>query len=97
MAARYGGEEFAIIMPATDLSVAVDVAQNIREKIERKKLVRKSTNEDLGKVTISMGVSLFRDTDEIEEFIERADMALYQSKQNGRNRLSVEAVTGKAA
>ncbi|MCF6293171.1 MAG: GGDEF domain-containing protein [Robiginitomaculum sp.] len=97
VAARYGGEEFAIIMPATDLSVAIDVAQNIREKIERKKLVRKSTNEDLGKVTISMGVSLFRDTDEIEEFIERADMALYQSKQNGRNRLSVEAATEKAA
>lgn len=100
IAARYGGEEFAIIMPSTDVSKATDVAENIRHLIERKKLVRKSTNEDLGKVTISMGISLFRKTDEIEDVIERADQALYQSKQNGRNRLSIETAPtakGKAA
>jgi diguanylate cyclase len=90
VAARYGGEEFAIIMPATDVANAVDVADKIRCLIERKKLVRKSTNEDLGKVTISMGVSLFRDTDEVEDTIERADQALYHSKQSGRNRLTTE-------
>ncbi len=90
LVARYGGEEFAVIMPITKLSKAKDIAENIRGLIERKKLVRKSTNEDLGRVTISMGLSLFRDTDEIEDFIERSDMALYKSKQEGRNRLSVE-------
>jgi len=91
LVARYGGEEFAIVMPVTKLSKAKDIAENIRNLIERKKLVRKSTNEDLGRVTISMGLSLYRDTDEIEELIERADMALYASKQNGRNQLSVDA------
>ncbi|VAV89471.1 Bll4347 protein [hydrothermal vent metagenome] len=89
-AARYGGEEFAIIMPATDMEAAVKVADKIRSAIERKKLVRKSTNEDLGKVTISMGVSIFRHTDEVEDIIERADKSLYFSKQNGRNCVNTE-------
>ncbi|PHR58043.1 MAG: GGDEF domain-containing protein [Robiginitomaculum sp.] len=97
--ARYGGEEFAIIMPATNMTSATEVAEKIRNTIERKKLVRKSTGEDLGRVTISLGVSIFRETDQIEDLIERADKALYQSKQNGRNRVTAEdvMVAGKAA
>ena len=88
--ARYGGEEFAIIMPTTDMDTAVTVSEKIRVMIESKKLVRKSTNEDLGRVTISMGVAMFRETDEVEDIIERADKSLYLSKQNGRNRLTRE-------
>ncbi len=90
MPARYGGEEFALIMPETEMSSAIEIAEIIRTKIERKKLVRKSTNEDLGRVTISMGVAMLKETDEVEDIIERADKALYTSKQNGRNRLSTE-------
>lgn len=98
--ARYGGEEFAIVMPKTSLADAADVAEKIRATVESKRLLRKSTNEDLGHITVSMGVSLHRPGESVEEIIERADTNLYKSKQTGRNRVTVDAAvenTGAAA
>ncbi|MFN3834926.1 MAG: GGDEF domain-containing protein [Glycocaulis sp.] len=89
--ARYGGEEFGIVMPRTGLIEASEIADRIRATVESKRLLRKSTNEDLGHITVSMGVSQHRSGEAVEELIERADTNLYKSKQTGRNRLTVDA------
>ena len=57
--ARYGGEEFVAILPSTDLEGAVILADNIRKAIQAKELLKRSTNEKLGRITASFGVALF--------------------------------------
>ncbi len=85
IAARYGGEEFAAILPETDLEGAIIVAENIRKAIQAKELLKRSTNEKLGRVTASFGVALFRPDDTPSSIIDRADRCLYAAKHNGRN------------
>jgi diguanylate cyclase len=88
MAARYGGEEFGLIFPG-DVAERVDVlVNNIREEIGSRILKRRSTNEDLGEVTISAGVAQFHPGETMGCLIERADEALYASKRAGRNRVT---------
>jgi diguanylate cyclase len=90
IAARYGGEEFAIILPGTTLRPAVTVADHIRRAVMGKELVKRSTGENLGRVTISIGVASYRANDNPATIIERADMALYAAKRAGRNRVVCE-------
>jgi diguanylate cyclase len=92
---RYGGEEFGIVMPNTGPDGAKMIAETIRKTVESKKLLRKSTNEDLGNITISMGVANYRDGESIEDFIERTDTHLYTSKTEGRNRTTCDPVDAK--
>jgi diguanylate cyclase len=89
--ARYGGEEFAVILPNTPGSGGMVVAEMIRKSIAGKELKRKSSGENFGKVTVSIGVASLRRNDSAEAMTERADKALYQSKRLGRNRVSQEA------
>lgn len=89
--ARYGGEEFAVIMPGASIDVALASAERIRQSVENKKLMRKSTNENLGNVTISCGVAMLKPGEDMWEFVERADENLYASKQAGRNRVTSDA------
>lgn len=95
--ARYGGEEFGVVMPNTGLDEARIVAEKVRATVESKRLLRKSTNEDLGNITVSLGVSQFRPVESVECLIERCDTNLYKSKQNGRNRISVDAAASEPA
>lgn len=88
--ARYGGEEFAVVMPATDIHQAEIIANHIRETIQARELVKRSTGESLGRVTMSMGVALFQRGDAAASLIERADQCLYQAKHAGRNRVITE-------
>jgi diguanylate cyclase len=94
LVARYGGEEFAIIMPRTRLAGARTIAESIRVAIEGKKLLRKSTNENLGKITISIGIAQYRTADTMHDLIERADTCLYASKRSGRNRITTDQESG---
>jgi diguanylate cyclase len=55
LAARYGGEEFAVLLPSTDLGRAKTVAENIREAVAAKALLKRSTGQTLGKITVSIG------------------------------------------
>jgi diguanylate cyclase len=87
IAARYGGEEFAIILPETTLTSGVKVADQLRRQIEGKEVVNKSSQETLGRITLSVGVAQYKRGESVSEFIERADAALYQAKRNGRNRV----------
>jgi diguanylate cyclase len=85
IAARYGGEEFAITLPKTALRSAVSVADHIRRAVMHKELMKRSSGERLGRVTVSIGVALLRPTDTPQSLIERADRCLYAAKRNGRN------------
>lgn len=88
--ARYGGEEFAVVLPNTALRQALTVADHIRRAVMAKELKKKSTGEILGRVTISVGVSMLKPGDDTDSLIERADGCLYAAKRNGRNRVICE-------
>jgi diguanylate cyclase len=89
-AARYGGEEFAIILPNTVLRAAITVADHIRRAVMTKELMKRSTGEHLGRVTVSVGVATLHMSDTAQTLIERADACLYASKRYGRNRVMCE-------
>lgn len=78
---RYGGEEFLIIMPKTGRAEAKRIAERVREAVE-------NAENEIQKITISGGLSSYQDN--YKDAIERADLALYRSKQEGRNKISVE-------
>jgi len=90
IAARYGGEEFAVILPDTVLRSAVTVADHIRRAVMSKELMKRSTGEHLGRVTISIGVATLRRDDTVQSLIDRADSCLYAAKRAGRNRVICE-------
>ena len=87
--ARYGGEEFAIVLPEIGIEGARAVATQICETVASKQIRRKSTGQNLGNVTISIGAAELGRTETLEELIERADTALYAAKNAGRNRVEV--------
>jgi diguanylate cyclase len=90
IAARYGGEEFAIILPNTGLRQALTVADHIRRGVVSKELIKRSTGENLGRVTISVGVAMLHHGESVQNIIERADACLYAAKRNGRNQVICE-------
>lgn len=83
---RYGGEEFTVILPETNGQEAVHVADRIRSSIEKEVFLPDSGQEN--KITISIGVTEYIAAERISALVERADKAMYISKENGRNRIS---------
>jgi diguanylate cyclase (GGDEF)-like protein len=82
--ARYGGEEFAVILLGTDAKGALKMAERLRKTIMNASF---SADARTFQVTISVGIATFPDgIRSKEEFIERADQALYHAKRTGRNR-----------
>ncbi len=96
VASRYGGEEFAVLLPRTPLAQAEIVADHIRRAVQSKELMRRSTGETLGRVTISLGISTWRKGDSMATMIERADACLYAAKGAGRNCVVTETVLEKS-
>lgn len=90
IAARYGGEEFGIILGQTKLQSAVTLADQIRKSVATKELMKRSTGESLGRVTVSLGVASWHPGESVQNFIERADSCLYVAKRTGRNRVICE-------
>lgn len=87
--ARIGGEEFATLLPDTNLDGAAYLAERLRREIAGNKLSLSSGGVGC---TISIGVATLRSTDNcIEDCLLRADKAMYRAKQNGRNRVEIEA------
>ena len=80
---RYGGEEFIVICPQTTCKEALVLAQKIRISVENYKF------EQIGTKTISLGISAFEKNDTEESLVKKADIALYQAKNGGRNRASL--------
>lgn len=79
---RYGGEEFAIILPESNLSAAITVAETLRESIERCTFQYGDKNVP---ITISCGLAEFKGKDNLDTVFKRADKALYKAKDSGRN------------
>ncbi|MBO6757118.1 MAG: GGDEF domain-containing protein [Roseibium sp.] len=96
-ACRYGGEEFAILLPNAKLSDACDVSERIRNSVMSKELVKRSTGENLGRITISIGAASFKADDTAHTIVARADEALYLAKRQGRNRVKTEDDLAAAA
>jgi len=86
--ARYGGEEFVVVLPDTKLDSAEIVGNALREALAAKDIQNRATGERLGRITMSVGVAQLGTNERPAELIERADAALYSSKQNGRNRVT---------
>lgn len=92
IACRYGGEEFFIILPQTNIKEASLVAQRLRKIIEESKMdIKEAGLEDVKylKVTISVGVCAYENTMSANEVAHKADKALYEAKETGRNRVIV--------
>lgn len=79
--ARYGGEEFIILLPACELRKALTIAEKLRKTIEDHVV------DDAPGFTVSMGCSLHQAGETPDSFIQRVDMALYEAKRNGKNRV----------
>jgi two-component system cell cycle response regulator len=84
---RYGGEEFTVILPETAGAEARTVAQRIRAALEAERFCPENGKEV--QITISIGVTEYQREEELSTFIQRADKAMYLSKQNGRNKVSM--------
>lgn len=97
LAARYGGEEFAIIFPGEKADVVEAALNAARDEIASRSLRRRSTNDDLGAVTISVGFATRVGNETAQALIERVDAALYASKRNGRNRVTKADEVGTLA
>ncbi len=78
--ARWGGEEFALVFDV-DIVRGLEIAQHLREHIQENEF------ESVGKITCSFGVTQFREDDSIDTITKRADVALYDAKEKGRNRV----------
>ena len=83
--ARYGGEEFAVLLPYTHIEEAVIVGERLRKAVEEPIFVDKKNIN----VTISMGLAEFGQEENGEELFKRADSALYEAKESGRNRVCI--------
>ena len=86
-AGRYGGDELIIILPQTDTLTASHIAERIRTKIE--KTVIKNKDGSTFNVTVSQGISNYKNDENQVSFLSRVDQALYKAKQNKRNRVEI--------
>lgn len=95
--ARYGGEEFGVVLPNTELSDAVHLAEQVRVAVASKRMRKKQSGDDLGNITVSIGVSLYRPGEALADLIKRADDGLYYAKNAGRNQVIPETKLSNAA
>ncbi|MEE4812274.1 sensor domain-containing diguanylate cyclase [Pseudomonas viridiflava] len=95
MAARYGGEEFVVVLPETDSKGALKIAENVRKAIETLPLFP----GDEQPITVSIGVAsqTVHSGDKLAAFFGIADKALYQAKNNGRNRVELRVAAATIA
>ncbi|MDC3250024.1 sensor domain-containing diguanylate cyclase [bacterium] len=83
--ARIGGEEFALLLPETNLEGAIQLAERIRKSV-KKAFIKLPSGEKI-KVTLSLGVSTWQDSENHDIVFAKADKALYVAKEQGRNQV----------
>ncbi len=84
---RFGGEEFVMLLPHTDKECALILAQQLRDLIEKTAF---NANGNAVPITVSCGITQFLQNDSHETAFERADKALYEAKESGRNRCCIK-------
>ncbi len=90
---RYGGDEFAVLLPDTELSVAADLAECIRDRVLRSSVIGNGAARV--PVATSVGVAVKQpQTQSLYELLDAADQALYAVKLAGRNQVVVSSVSG---
>lgn len=83
---RFGGEEFVIVMPSADIPASLEIAERVRSAVEMTDI--QLDEQTIGHVTISLGVAvLWEENDSAPALIKRADKALYDAKESGRNQI----------
>lgn len=88
---RYGGEEFLIILPETDKSTIKEIAERIRASVANYSFESASPDKN-ERLTISVGIANYANSaSNVDILIDQADMALYQSKRNGKNQIIIHA------
>ncbi|TSB03885.1 diguanylate cyclase [Sphingorhabdus contaminans] len=87
--ARHGGEEYALLFENMNASLACDLLNSARARLDAKRLVAKDTNVSIGEVTISCGVATLQIGETGASMLSRADQALYEAKNTGRNRICI--------
>jgi diguanylate cyclase len=85
MVARYGGEEFGVILPSTDYEGGMSVAHAIADTVANQALTVGKDKRSVGRVTLSVGVSVYKPGDGVASIIGRSDSGLYAAKARGRN------------
>ena len=93
---RYGGEEFAVILPRTTLKDGLRLAEQMRLSMTGKRFVRRSTGTEIGAVTLSFGVAMWRPGELAADLVARADAALLAAKRMGRNCVCAETANEPA-
>jgi diguanylate cyclase len=88
--ARYGGEEFAVLLPLTPLNGAKIVAENLCQFFAHATLKVLKKSKEIGHITLSIGVSKYKQGEPLKDFIHRADRALYHAKNTGCNKVASE-------
>ena len=86
VACRFGGEEFILLLPETSQTGGVTLAQKLRKKIER--AIIESADGEF-RVTVSIGVKTLKENDDLDTLIKGADVALYEAKESGKNRVCI--------
>ena len=88
IACRMGGEEFVILLSDTNAQQAQEFANHLRNKIKELKIINNGMN--IGPISASIGIAIFDNDDkDINELVKLADQALYQAKENGRDRVEL--------
>ena len=95
MLARFGGEEFGIVLPGADRLAARQIAEKVRTNVMGRELVKRSTGESLGKITVSLGIAVRRPGDTPASLLERADLFMFAAKRAGRNRTLDDAAEAR--
>lgn len=80
---RYGGDEFVILLVETNLAQAIETGERIRKELAN--FTTNDTSIEINKVSISLGITQYSSSDTLDNFIQRADQALYKAKSAGKN------------
>ena len=87
---RFAGDEFTIILPETTSDNAKFVADRIKAEMEKESLVIRE--QEIAKITLSMGVAEYQRNEKKEQFVHRADVTMYEAKKKGRNSIAVSPI-----